>query len=119
MSELKKIEHEGKVYQIGAIYEFSDCGRWITDVLVGLAYGEYPLESVSNVWLNIRECQSPIGTITDAPLKLEDGEWYMCSIPKVGLNVPLIYCNKELRVCEASVVAYYYEAIPLYKMIKA
>lgn len=122
MSELKTVEHEGKAYQIGAVYEFSDdCSNWTVDVLTGFTLGAtYPISSIRASWVHIRECQLPIGTITDAPLKLEDGEWYVCH--RIGEDGEeclhrddgkwFFNLSKSNKVTERDIV-------PLYKMVRA
>ncbi len=78
-NEMKTITHEGKVIQIGAVYEFSDDGAdWYIDTLKGIDYHSigYIYHAQCGMYARIRECQAPIGTITEAPVELVDGECY-------------------------------------------
>jgi hypothetical protein len=78
MSEIKTVTHEGKVYQIGKLYAFSDDKG--VDPLIDR------LSSISNLynddegngWKYIKAiAPSKIGTITPAPIELIDGAAYM------------------------------------------
>ncbi len=76
---MKTVEHKGNVYQIGAVYEFSDNKEdWELDTLTGvdLESTNYIYEGTRDKCRYIRECQAPIGTITEAPVDLVDGECY-------------------------------------------
>jgi hypothetical protein len=79
MSKIKTVTYEGKVYQIGGIYEFSDNGdSWETDKLVSISYvAAYPFKVAGCEWSLIRETESKIGTITPAPIELIDNGAYM------------------------------------------
>jgi hypothetical protein len=79
MSEIKTVTYEGKVYQIGGIYEFSDSSDyWTIDELLSIksAVG-YPFKVKDCEWSLIREAKSKIGTITPAQIELVDGAAYM------------------------------------------
>ncbi len=79
MEELsaKTVADKGDIYQIGAVYEFSDNReRWYKCGLVGFGCGLYPWKAEVDSYKYIRECQAPIGTITEAPAELVDGECY-------------------------------------------
>ena len=82
MSEIKTVTHNGQVYQIGGIYEFSDNGdSWDTDELVSISYvAAYPFKVVGCEWSLIRETESKIGTITPAPIELVNGAAYMFDV---------------------------------------
>jgi len=71
---MKTINHEGKIYQVGAVYEFSDDGKtWYVDTLSGTqSKSNYPYSGFKL----IRTCEVKAGTITEAPVKLIDGECY-------------------------------------------
>jgi len=76
---MKTIEHKGKVYQVGAVYEFSDDGKmWRLGVLEGTQpKSNYPYRTYSgHGYKLIRTCEVKVGTITEAPVKLIDGECY-------------------------------------------
>ena len=76
---MKTIEHKEKVYQVGGIYEFSDDGEeWCIDRLEDInQYVTYPYETCPGDGYNfIRACEFSLGTITEAPVELIDGECY-------------------------------------------
>jgi len=76
---MKTIEHKEKVYQAGAVYEFSEDGEeWCIDRLENInQHVPYPYETCpGDVYDFIRVCKASLGTITDAPVKLIDGECY-------------------------------------------
>jgi hypothetical protein len=79
MSEIKTVTHEGKVYQLGGVYEFSDKGRdWALDELLYLDEGKaLPFCTRQYEWELIREASYSMGTITPAPIELIDGAAYM------------------------------------------
>jgi hypothetical protein len=122
VNKMKTIEHEGKVYQIGAVYEFSDdCKSWFVDTLESFDLSGTILGK-EEAWGFMRECQSPLGTIKKAPLKLEDGCWYMCADVRYGQQTarPCYFfdgfktsSNSKLWSPSPPTMA------PLYKMIKA
>ena len=75
-NDMKTVTHNGKEYQIGALYQFSnDNDNWFSDSLVGLNnMVGYPFEGTTTYFKYIREIENPvIGTIKDAPVELEDG----------------------------------------------
>ena len=76
---MKTIEHKGKVYQVGAVYEFSDDGKaWYVDTLEG-TYQDmicpYRTRSGHGFKL-IRACEVKVGTVEEVPVKLKNGECY-------------------------------------------
>jgi len=76
---MKTIEHKGKVYQAGAVYEFSDDGKtWYADVLEDVRSDSdlFTYKARLNSYDLIRACQAKVGTITEAPAELVDGECY-------------------------------------------
>tara|TARA_R110000764_G_scaffold67912_1_gene141017 strand:- start:1986 stop:2522 length:537 start_codon:yes stop_codon:yes gene_type:complete len=77
-NEIKTVTHEGKVYQIGGVYEFSDEGiEWRLDLLTSIDdLEDLPFKGKSFGWELIRESKSKIGTITPAPIKLVDSAAY-------------------------------------------
>jgi hypothetical protein len=83
---MKTITHKGKVYQIGGMYEFSDSGSsWHIEMLYNICdqdffetYCEHINDSSS--WKKCRSVSGELGTIEDAPLELEDGEWYVFNV---------------------------------------
>ncbi len=92
----KAITHEGKVYQIGAVYEFSDDGdTWELAVLhdydteENTVRGKFYSKTGGELewcgkfeWFKyIRLQQAPVGTITEVPVELVDGECYQFDYP--------------------------------------
>jgi hypothetical protein len=75
---MKTIEHKGKVYLIDAVYEFSDDGyHWYTDILEDIHQGaKYPYKVRTQSYKFIKACEVKVGTITEAPVKLKNGECY-------------------------------------------
>ena len=75
---MKTIKHEGKTYQVGAAYEFSDDGEeWCVGTLEDTYQGSaYPYKTRSGGYRLIRVYETSLGTITDAPVKLKNGECY-------------------------------------------
>ncbi len=81
-NEMNTITHKGNIYQIGRSYEFSSDGdMWELGVLDD--YTEdviFPFRSNTGNQLRwfqmIRLQQVPVGTITEAPVELVDGEYY-------------------------------------------
>ncbi|MCP4060703.1 MAG: hypothetical protein GY738_26165 [Pseudoalteromonas sp.] len=82
---MKTVTHEGKVYQIGGSYEFSDDGKWGQlgvlnnyDAKGNSLGGKFQSKTGSKFeWFkHIRLQQAPVGTITEAPVELIDGECY-------------------------------------------
>ncbi len=69
MSDCKTVTYDGKVYQIGGLYEFSDEGKeWAVDELLLVGEREsYPFEARQFEWELIREANYTMGTITPAP----------------------------------------------------
>ncbi len=83
--DVKTITHDNKAYQIGAVYEFTDSDKdryWELGVLSNYANDAEGVAFQSKVgnkteWFKrIRLQQTPIGTITEAPIQLEDGKAY-------------------------------------------
>ena len=77
---MKTIEYKGKVYQVGAIYEFSDGGKaWFVDTLKDVYQDGYIYTYKTRSGINfkfIRACEAKTGTVEDAPTELIDGECY-------------------------------------------
>lgn len=75
------IDSHGNELEIGKVYEFSDDkDSWSFDKLEGCNDtsddNDYEFKGVLCSWGFIRECQSPLGTIKKAPVKLVDGKAY-------------------------------------------
>jgi len=76
---MKTIKDKGKVYQVGGLYEYSDYGKhWCVDALEGIQpESNYPYRTYSGHGFKlIRVCKANLGTITEAPVKLKNGECY-------------------------------------------
>lgn len=74
----KTVTHKGNIYQIGAMYEFSNAGTdWFPDVFNSMD-GIDGTDFCGNddAYEFIREVQATIGTIEKAPIELEDGCYY-------------------------------------------
>ncbi len=106
--EMKTVTHEGKAYQIGATYEFtdSDKGRhWELGILNDYASDEEGVGFQSKTgnkteWFkHIRLQQASIGTITEAPVVLVDGECYQFTAPSGIVRKGLLHPCKGLFVC--------------------
>jgi hypothetical protein len=99
MSDCKTVTHEGKVYQIGGVYEFSDDGvDWAMGILLVVGASPiFPFEARKYPWKLIREVNYTIGTITTAPpIELIDGEVYMFGYGN-RLNAVGVYDKWEKR----------------------
>ena len=74
------IDSHGNELEIGKAYEFSDDQKfWYLYELKGcnnLTDDDYEYEARGCSWRFIRECQSQLGTIKKAPVKLVDGKAY-------------------------------------------
>ena len=122
---MKTVTVKGKVYQVNMPYVCVDTGK------IGYLYSNVTRNG-KPFQLSVRPDFNPTrggevilaneiepftaGTIEDAPIKLEDGEWYMCE--RGGIPCPLYYANSwfhdwcEDVICESKFK-------PLYKMVKA
>lgn len=71
------VDSRGNDLEIGKVYEFSDDGvKWFPSALVRLVDDDYHYDASNAMWKFIRECQSSLGTIKKAPVKLVDGKAY-------------------------------------------
>ena len=75
---MKTITFKGKVYQIGKLYFFYDSAKARGEIARLVGSGGSILTTADNTWMNCEVVNGELGTIEDAPIKLEDGEWYMC-----------------------------------------
>ena len=76
----KTLVHEGKVYEIGKLYEFSDCpSRKFLRRLESVVNGSYPYgDDEACHWMCIKEIgASELGKIKDVPVELIDRAVYM------------------------------------------
>lgn len=72
------IDSHGNELEIGKVYEFSkDKLDWFFSKLIDVGSSKFYKYKTDNGFCNhIRECQSPLGTIKKAPVKLVDGKAY-------------------------------------------
>jgi hypothetical protein len=81
MNDIKTVTHEGKVYQIGQDYLFSDTkGTWVYSKLLGIKSDDIsPFKTYILCWKFIKDMppSEEFGTITPAPIELIDGAAYM------------------------------------------
>tara|TARA_R110002167_G_scaffold9628_3_gene44557 strand:- start:2519 stop:2872 length:354 start_codon:yes stop_codon:yes gene_type:complete len=78
---MKTITHKGKVYQIGGRYADENENIGLLDSCDGRTF---KMSSISRgFWFCNGLRTFEVGTIEDAPLELEDGEWYVFN---VGFN---------------------------------
>lgn len=77
-NKMNTIEHKEKIYQSGAVYEFSDNGEdWFADILEDIcSESDYPYAGGADAYSFIRACETSLGTITEPAVKLIDGECY-------------------------------------------
>lgn len=118
---MKTATHNGKVYQIGKLYFMGGEFVELLDIEESVTY---PFKGVDRYYESISTVDArDLGTIEDAPIELEDGEWYMCEIGKNGYSyeTPALregdnwYMDTEgLRGIDPS-----FSAEPIYKMVKA
>ena len=75
---MKTIKDKGKVYQAGAVYEFSgDDNHWRVGILEAIYQGsDYPYKNQCGDYKHIRVYEARLGTIEEAPIELIDGECY-------------------------------------------
>jgi len=121
---METVTVNGKVYQIGALYWFGSSGIYpLLGVKGGLfEYGHSPADE--GTAHNCEEISLKSGTITDAPIDLEDGEWYFCGTNQVGG-----ICHKYTEASDGKCATWYdghdsfriegSNVKPLYKMVKA
>lgn len=118
---MKTVIVNNKEYQIGAVYMDDDgeIGR-----LKSAAQGEecpFVLRFNDRNGIRTKPCnflsaiEFPLGTIKDAPIELEEGEWYMTEINHVFFVEGGVYKNEAGGSPVATTNSYR----PLYKMIKA
>ena len=112
---METIMHKGKVYQIGKGYLCSTSGRY--GVLASSGRAHLHMDSENDRWHTTELTSiSPelVGTIEDASIELEDGEWYMFA---AGVCV---FSNGAFRKCVGSSIYFTkYQVTPLCKMVKA
>jgi hypothetical protein len=113
---MKTIIHEGKVYQIGGRYMDQDGNIGLLDECCSATF---KMSSESRgFWFCDELSTFEMGTIEDAPLELESGEWYMCELEKG--RAPLQWHTGAWLFCDGWVFDTVHSAsiIPLYKMVK-
>jgi hypothetical protein len=77
---MKTVMDNGKLYQIGCFYEFKDSINefWEVGVLCDYENGRFKSKCGNKLeWYNsIMRCTGIMGTVVDAPVKLENGKAY-------------------------------------------
>ena len=120
---MKTVTVNGKVYQIGGVYKDSD-GEYCqlhmdNEGNTHNAFGVYHFASQCLIFTT-ELTATPLGTITDAPVELEDGEWYMCDLSS---GEAVMCWSKDENTFFYSdgngFDASKDDALPLYKMVKA
>ena len=110
---MKTITVKGKVYEIGKLYGSAKgigglCGHSMNGFELRKNSDEFFISTIYPVDLDA------IGTIKDAPIELEDGEWYMC---EYGID------DRDVFYCDGgklSIDGMNKDCVkPLHKMIKA
>lgn len=123
---MKTVTHKGKVYQLFATYctpdsqagellkfdSSKDCPFVIRVLIDDGSSVEIPCKVIYTVG-------GIIGTIEDAPLELEAGEWYMCKSKNSAYNTALFYKGGELLDNDHCGIDISEHFEPLYKMVKA
>ncbi len=104
-NEMNTITHKGNIYQIGRSYEFSSDGDiWELGVLDDYTEDDIlPFRSNTGNHLQLRWFQMirlqqvPVGTITEAPIELIDGECYQFDHIDAIWDKPVkgIYCEES------------------------
>ena len=116
---METITVKGKVYEIGKLYGSGKgigglCGHSEDGFELRKSSNKFCINAIYPIDLD------SIGTIKDAPIELEDGEWYMCEYNE-DITRPANYIGGEFY---AAANARFEELITgtpnvLYKMIKA
>ena len=118
---METITQLGKIYQIGQLYQ-DEFG----EIMILLAAAEIGFSMVPVVSGDVvtRKQATPInptqlGTIEDAPIELEDGEWYMCDLESgpapLQWNEGSWFFSDGCTFDTANTAS----VIPLHKMVKA
>ncbi|PCI53638.1 MAG: hypothetical protein COB36_11945 [Alphaproteobacteria bacterium] len=114
---------KGKVYQTGEIYQDKhgdDCKL----IRVDISNGDSPFcveyfGLTAGVYVDSLQV-TRLGTIEDAPIELEDGEWYRVENNCQSITV-MFWEDNLWRECESPVDETYARAmfVPIEKMVKA
>lgn len=71
------IDSHGNELEIGKVYDLLYREEWVVDILEDIDTSSRPYLARHHGWCDdIRECQSPLGTIKKAPVKLVDNAIY-------------------------------------------
>jgi len=116
---METVTVKGKVYQIGVLYT-SMCGCHIGH-LKEVTEESFILDC--GIYIDLQEIgainASELGTITDAPLELEDGEWYMCKYQIQTASETFSWANEVLLYDGRFVTGDDWAHLkPLYKMVR-
>lgn len=120
---MKTITHKGKVYEIGRLYR-TECGY---GELTGFSKDDNYFVIHNNghrsEHFNIFEInKEDLGTIKGAPIKLENGRWYMCHWEVQIGNESCEHIRQPLKATDGRFDDAPKNALllkPLYKMVKA
>lgn len=115
---IETVTVKGKIYQVGAIY--ADIDGYMGGLL-SAEEDSFKLDNGKDTWFcsDLFEIES-CGSIEDAPLELEDGEWYM--LCRIYENKCVGKYNKHNHCMHVDDGIYYLSdnsVDPEYKMIKA
>lgn len=89
---METVTVKGEVYQIDTLYFCTEKDRfgYVSGNVRNVSGPQIEMNNTDFTWysrsLEIIEPEL-IGTIEDAPLELEDGEWYMCESLKAGYTL--------------------------------
>lgn len=117
---MKTATHNGKVYQIGKLYFMGGEFAELVEIDESVTY---PFKGINQHYKSARTVDArDLGTIEDAPIELEDGEWYMCEcgIIESRVNKPLLRLGEGgWSVNDSRVNSNLLNVKPLYKMVKS
>tara|TARA_R110000850_G_C9963662_1_gene464606 strand:+ start:1371 stop:1754 length:384 start_codon:yes stop_codon:yes gene_type:complete len=109
---MKTVTVKGKVYQIGGLYR-DQSGEYArlksadeskSNPFVLMYQYSHEMTVTTKPWKVISEIKaSSVGTIEDAPIELEDGEWYMCEKTAYDQKyMTLLYYYDGFKSCDNS-----------------
>jgi len=103
---MKTIKDKGKVYQAGAVYEFSDGdNHWCVGILKAIYQGsDYPYKNQCGDYKHIRVYEASLGTIEEAPVELIDGECYQCTDQLGNERKGFFVAENDRLYCHAGVI---------------
>ena len=117
---MKTITVKGKVYEVGLIYATeTGCGKLMRFIEEDDCF-EIMNDNKYTIHPDVFEINAGLGTIKDAPIELEEGEWYMCEYNE-NITRPANYIGGEFYASEGARFEDSITGTPkvLYKMVKA